>query len=58
MNTLRPFGTLPVVSSLTADPVLKSIFRQIEDDGAAEVLPTFSPRKPSPAAQELVEELV
>ena len=55
MNTIRPFGTLPVVSSLTTDPALKSIFRRLEDDGAVEVLPTFSPR-PTPSAAVPVRE--
>ena len=52
----RPLGTIPTVSSLTNDPALQRIFRRIEDEGAAEVVPTFRPRPTAPAAvRELVE---
>ena len=58
MNTQRNLPiTRPQVSSLTTDPVLKSIFRRLEDDGAVEVVPTFSPR-PTPGAAVRVRELV
>lgn len=35
------------LSVLTTDPVLQRLFRQIEDDGADEVVPVGPPRNPS-----------
>jgi hypothetical protein len=56
MNTQRNLPiTRPQVSSLTTDPVLKSIFRRLEDDGAVEVVPTFSPRPMPPAAVRVLD---
>ena len=58
-NLFRPeIRIAPAVSTLTTDPVLQQIFRRLEDDGAAEVLPMFRPRPIAPAAvrvRELVE---
>lgn len=51
MITARKFSSPALqLSSLTTDPVLSRIFRRLEDDGAVEVLPNFSPRPTSGAA--------
>lgn len=57
MKPHRQIVAAPSISSLTADPVLQQIFRRLEDDGAVEVQPTFSPR-PTPSAAARVRELV
>lgn len=45
------------LSTLTTDSALQRIFRRLEDDGAAEVLPIFRPR-PTPSAAVQQRELV